>query len=161
MAKNSTSWLSRLARHEAPFREVLKAERQRKIFRTKEEEVLFQAGEEADRESETLKRELRKAVEEANQKLEDAQNHAAHLANRFLFEQARADAWKAACNTWAETALAGRRSIPEAALDEALRRQEKAERAERLQAVAVSRETEDELPTRRTPGHAEARDPHR
>jgi hypothetical protein len=131
MAQGSVTWLSRLARHEAPHAEEIRIERRRKLFRTQEEAALFSAGEEADAECETLKRALQKTVEAHRHELDEAREYAAHLANRFLFEQARADAWKAAAFAWEQATYPS----PLARKEEAQAAQQKAERTEKAQAV--------------------------
>ncbi len=129
----SVTWLSRLARHSAPHQEILAAERQRRLWATKAEEVALSAGKEAHEEGEKLKREIVREEEAGRHRLEEAREYSAHLAQKLLFEQARAEAWKTTARAWREAAEAeplNRRQHYEARSAE-----EKAERSERLQAV--------------------------
>ncbi len=139
----SVTWLSRLARHSAPHQEILAAERQRRLWATKAEEVALSAGKEAHEEGEKLKREIVREEEAGRHRLEEARKYSAHLAQKLLFEQARAEAWKATARAWREAAeVAGSPHtwgpLDKRAHHEARQREEKAERSERLQAVPES-----------------------
>ncbi len=136
MAQN-TSWLSRLARHASARRTALEAERKRQLWASEGEKVALAAGEEADREAQELLKKLNREIEEGKKRLEEARNYSAHLANRFTFEVTRAEAWKAAAGAWSEAALdtvKTGRGPGYAFAQRALGLEEKAERAERLQA---------------------------
>lgn len=142
MAQGSVSWLSRLARHALPHKEALEAEKRRRLWSTRAEEVALSAGAEADAEAQRLRRELQQEILAGERRLEEARNYSAHLAQRLLFEQGRAEAWKAASFGWQQAAesSAGRsgwipnlNQTPKGRVAKEL--QEKAERSERLQAL--------------------------
>lgn len=153
----TTTWLSRLARHAAPRAAALEAEKRRTLFQTEAEKVALAAGAEADEEAQKLRRELVAEIARSEKELEEARNYSAHLANRLLFEQAKADAWKAAAEAWSWSAQGwriaentGNDRVAAQAVGREITAREAQERAERTERVQARRSP---------PGDGESRSP--